>query len=120
MTNEKPSRRLFSRTCTECGETFETTRVEAEFCCKEHRMAWHNRRRDRGAIVYDILMTGRFDRDFAAKEGLVWTTELSNLAQHFRNADKTHRAGRKSWEKHAHQRLPIAYSDAGFPEPGCR
>lgn len=111
-TNEK-TRKLFTRTCNECGETFQTPRCETEFCNKGCRMAWHNRRRDRGAELYDILMTCRFDREFAAEEGLVLSSIMSNLAQHYRNSDKAKRDGRKSWDKHAHQRLPIAYDDGG-------
>ena len=109
MTNEKKTRRLYSRVCTECGETFTTPKAEAGFCVPSCRMAWHNRRRDRGAELYDILMTCRFDRDFAAKEGLVLSTIMSNLAGHYRDSDKLKRAGRASWDKQAHKRLPLAY-----------
>lgn len=110
MTNEKKTRRLFSRTCTECGETFTTPKAETGFCPgKKCRMDWHNRRRDRGAELYDLLMTCRFDRDFAKDEGLVMSTLLSNLAGHYRDSDNLKRAGRKSWDKNAHKRLPIAY-----------
>ena len=113
MLNEKKTRRLFARTCTECGETFTTPKCEANFCAPSCRMEWHNRRRDRGAELYDLLMTCRFDRDFAAKEGLVMSTLLSNLAGHYRDSDNDKRAGRKSWDKNAHLRLPISYDARG-------
>ena len=115
MTNEAKTYK-FSRDCAECGEKFLTNRREAEFCPGNKdkcRKTYNNRRYLRGAELYDILMTCRFDRDFAAKEGLQLSSIMSNLAQHYRNADKAYRNGRKSWDKYAHTRLPLAYSDAG-------
>lgn len=109
MTNEKTTRHLYAKTCTECGAEFTTPVKTCEFCDKGCRMAWHNRRRDRGAELYDILMTCRFDREHAENEGLVLSTILSNLAGHYRDADKDKRAGRKSWDKNAHLRLPLGY-----------
>jgi hypothetical protein len=108
-TNEKPARRLFARTCTECGERFETIRCEADFCGVSCKNDFNNRRVARGVELYDLLMTCRFDRDLAAKEGLVMSTIMSNLAQHYRHADNDKRAGRKSWKSDSHKRLPITY-----------
>jgi hypothetical protein len=111
MTNQP--KKLFVRCCPECGENFSTARVTKEFCKTPCRMDFHNRRRDRGSEIYDILMTCRFDRDFAAKEGLVLSTILSNLAGHYRNADKSKRDGRKSWDPYSHRNLPLTYDAEG-------
>lgn len=43
-------------TCIECGTTFKAQRYDADFCCTAHRNAFNNRRRDRGAILYDLAM----------------------------------------------------------------
>jgi hypothetical protein len=114
MTNEKKTRRLYSRVCTECGCEFTTPKAEAGFCAPPCRMAWHNRARDRGAEVYHILMTCRFDREFSKEEGIAhFATILSNLAGHYRNSDNDKRGGRPSWDKKAHRRLPISYDARG-------
>ncbi len=101
----------FSRTCSECGETFCTNRPEAEFCSTPCRKAYNNRRAIRGAELYDLIMTMRFDRAHAKDEGL-WS-QVCALAGAYNTADKHYRGGRKSYDKNAHTRLPLAYDMKG-------
>lgn len=99
---------MFNRTCCECGETFQTKRREAEFCKTECRKVYHNRRMTRGAELYDLFMTLRFDRSHA-KDEAIWS-QMCAVASAYRDADKTTRGGRKSWDSNHHKTLPLAYS----------
>ena len=67
----------------------------AEFCCRECRSAFNNRRASRGAELYDLYMTARFDRPLAAKLK-VWGW-LARLATAYRDDDRREREGRPSW-----------------------
>jgi hypothetical protein len=49
----------------------------------------------RGAILYDLFMAQRFERDAATEAG-VWTL-LTRLASDYRAEDERERAGRRSW-----------------------
>lgn len=100
--------KTFQRECNECGETFQAKRREAEFCGDKCRKAYHNRRMTRGAELYDMLMTMRFDRGHAKDEQL-WS-HLCAVASAYRDADKAQRGGRRSWDKNHHKTLPLAYS----------
>lgn len=60
----------FLRGCAECGEPFKSQRRKAEFCSKECRMAHNNRRRDRGAMLLDLYVHTRFNRQKAGERGL--------------------------------------------------
>jgi predicted nucleic acid-binding Zn ribbon protein len=112
LSNEKPVRRLFAKSCTECGEAFETIRSEAEFCAPKCRMGWHNRRRDRGAELYDILMCKRYERNGELTEKVARRL-VDSLCRAYRDGDKTARAGRKSWDSDAWTRSPLAFSEHG-------
>lgn len=101
----------FSRQCADCGEAFKTDRPEAKFCSTTCRKEYNNRRAVRGAELYDLMMTIRFDRKLAQDEQL-WT-HMCNLAAAYRNADKAKRNGRKSWDSNAFRDLPLAYDDDG-------
>lgn len=46
----------YTKTCTECCGPFKAKNYDAEFCGPKCRMNFHNRRRDRGAILYDMTM----------------------------------------------------------------
>ncbi len=67
----------------------------------------------RGAQIYDLFMTMRFDRETAADKQ-VWST-LCSVASAFRDSDKLARSGRRSWRKinAAREAIPIAYGSAG-------
>jgi hypothetical protein len=101
----------FTKTCQDCGDSFQTDAREARFCSTKCRKEYNNRRAVRGAEMYDLLMTMRFDRGLAKDEQL-WT-HVCNLAAAYRNSDKAKRAGRKSWDPQAFRDLPLAYSDEG-------
>ena len=58
---------MYKKTCKECGKAFEAKKAEAKFCSQKCRLTFNNRRRDRGAVLYDILMNCRFNRDAAAR-----------------------------------------------------
>lgn len=101
------------RTCIECGEVFTSPKPHAEFCCQPCRKEFNNRRAMRGAQIYDLFMTMRFDRKTAADKH-VWST-LCSVASAFRDSDRLSRSGRRSWRKinAALEAIPIAYGSAG-------
>lgn len=62
--------KLFTRHCSECGTEFQAKVASAEFCCQEHRLAYNNRRRDRGAMLFDLYVHTRFNRKASQEKGL--------------------------------------------------
>lgn len=78
--------------CLECGEG--TTR-QREFCSAKCRSDWNNRRKQRGAELYDLYMAHRFDRTNA--QALRVFQAINRMASNFREEDKARRAGRQSW-----------------------
>ena len=88
--------------CLECGGSFVSRRPHAEFCGSACRKTWNNRRLIRGAELYDLFMSLRWDRVVATT--LHVFTALSRMAAHFRREDVAERAGRRSW---AHPRRII-------------
>ncbi|WP_238257871.1 transcriptional regulator [Methylobacterium gnaphalii] len=86
------------RECLECGETFASTKTDAEFCGDRCRMAFNNRRTKRGAEIYDLFMSLRHDRKTATVLNVF--TLVSRLATIYRREDADQRAGRRSW-RHA-------------------
>ncbi|MDP4024428.1 transcriptional regulator [Methylobacterium sp. NEAU 140] len=83
------------RACLECGTPFTPRKSDAEFCAAGCRQSWNNRRLQRGAEVYDLLMALRWDR--AVATGLHVFTALSRMAAGFRRQDIAERDGRRSW-----------------------
>jgi predicted nucleic acid-binding Zn ribbon protein len=82
-------------TCLECGKPHETRRLEAKFCSEKCRSEFKNRRKLRGAELYDLFMSMRYSRDEAANEG-VWNF-MCRMAQHYKAQDDRDREGRQSW-----------------------
>lgn len=88
--------------CQECGGSLVTPgqnrpmKATKKFCSQPCRMAFNNRRRDRGAEIYDLFMAIRFDRANAAQRR-VWSLMCSQAAA-YRDADNHRRQGRKSWQ----------------------
>ena len=81
--------------CRECGSP-----TGGEFCkppskCKTK---WNNRRKSRGAVLYDLLMSQRFDRE-AAEADHIWTLACRQMAD-WRVDDNRRRGGRLSWRGH--------------------
>lgn len=57
--------------CAECGLTFRPKRSDrALFCSPACRNLSNARRRDRGAMIYDLLVHQRFNREEAQKKGV--------------------------------------------------
>lgn len=82
--------------CRECGATFDATRRARVFCGTLCRMTFNQRRRERGAILYDLFMAQRFERDTATEKG-TWSS-MCRIAGAFRDEDTAQREGRKSWQ----------------------
>ncbi|WP_320409406.1 MULTISPECIES: DUF2116 family Zn-ribbon domain-containing protein [unclassified Aureimonas] len=78
--------------CAECGEA---APAAAEFCSPACRHTFNNRRRLRGAELYDLYMAHRFERPLAKVLGLLQA--MNRLASNYRAEDALWRAGRKSW-----------------------
>ena len=85
----------FKRTCSECGEPFQSTMAHADFCGAPCRKAWNNRRAVRGAEIYDLFMCIRHERG-VARAVKAWNL-ICRLASMYRDEDHRERAGRKSW-----------------------
>lgn len=79
------------RCCRECGEQVCGSR---EFCTGKCRATFHNRRKQRGAELYDLFMATRFDREDAQEQG-AWSL-LCRMAAKFK-AEDDRRGGLKSW-----------------------
>lgn len=78
-------KQTYSGTCLECGKAFSGKRQPAKFCCHACRVAFTNRRRDRGAILYDMVMSG------APRKA------VAEFLARCRRMDVTVRGGRQSW-----------------------
>lgn len=100
-----------AKVCLECGEPLDHLTKPGNFCCREHRKHFNNRRMTRGAEIYDLVMELRFNRAEAKRKG-TWSI-LCARAGAFRDADKAYREGRQSWDSNAHQRLPHAWGASG-------
>jgi hypothetical protein len=99
---------IITQCCRECGDRLSTSR---EFCNGKCRSAFHNRRKQRGADLYDLVMSHRFEREDAKEQG-AWSL-LCRMASNFRQEDHEKRAGRKSWE-------PVAAVKRRHPQHGAR
>lgn len=99
--------------CEECGRPLEGKRhvhgQKARFCNAKCRSRWNARRAQRGAELYDLVMTWRYDRSRYDD----MQTVISNMARAYRDSDKAKRAGRRSWDPDSVQRLPAGYTDKG-------
>ncbi|BBK44160.1 hypothetical protein STVA_41800 [Allostella vacuolata] len=82
--------------CLECGRTGPLD-SRAEFCRPACRTAWNNRRRVRGAELYDLYMAHRFDRAEAQALGVF--PAVNRLASLYREEDQARREGRRSWRQ---------------------
>ena len=85
--------RLRNRTCLECGEPFQS--AKGDFCSTSCRHDFNNRRKRRGAELYDLYMAHRFERTLAKK--LRVFQAINRMASNWRQEDKERREGRRSW-----------------------
>lgn len=84
--------------CRECGNPVGASvrpRAGQSFCDPKCRKAFHNRRAKIGAVMYDLVMCWRHERDLAQEKGV--QTMLSRLASRCHYEDLEERDGRKSW-----------------------
>lgn len=96
-----------SPTCLECGGTYERNGRKRDFCRPACRAAWNNRRMKRGAVLFDLIMTVRFDRKLATAFK-VWRA-INRLAALYRDEDVRRRGGRKSWRRLSEVRADHVY-----------
>ncbi|MFM1977452.1 MAG: hypothetical protein RL145_2298 [Pseudomonadota bacterium] len=80
---------------TECLECGQPTSTVARFCTTTCRHNFNNRRKARGATVYDLFMAMRYQRALATK-WQVWLM-MTRLAKAWRDEDRERRAARISW-----------------------
>ncbi|HSH41625.1 MAG TPA: hypothetical protein VK973_05805 [Arenicellales bacterium] len=85
-------------TCLECAAPLRDDSPHADradFCGTPCRRAFNNRRAQRGAAFYDLIMALRYQRD-EATELKVWR-QINRLAAAYRDEDMHERGGRPSW-----------------------
>lgn len=80
--------------CLECGTEFSG---KGEFCSNACRHAFNNRRKARGAELYDLYMAHRFERKEAQEQRVFQA--INRLASNWRQEDLARRAGRRSWRR---------------------
>lgn len=82
--------------CRECGTRFAQRGPRApDFCSSRCRDLFHRRRARRGAMLYDLFMAHRYERQLARSMHLL--TALNRMAAEFRDEDRRERGGRHSW-----------------------
>lgn len=80
--------------CYETGQPLpEGMKDTAKFSSDAARSAWNNRRKNRGAELYDLVMAWRFDRRMAG--GLKVLSRICAMAARWHAEDKA--AGRQSF-----------------------
>jgi len=80
--------------CLECAKP---KQERGDFCSTRCRQKFNNRRKLRGAELYDLYMALRFEREAAKDLGVFQL--INRMASNFRQEDKDERAGRRSWRK---------------------
>lgn len=84
-----------ARCCRECGAALDPERQGALFCTNPCRQAFQNRRRERGAELYDLFMLHRCQRPVGKRIRAFFI--MCRLASRWRAEDQRQRAGRPSW-----------------------
>lgn len=87
----------YSGTCLECGKAFHGKRQPAKFCSHACRVAFTNRRRDRGAELYDIVMSLDQETRTHAIPRNAYEFGLRDLVEAWHKEDRRDRKGRQSW-----------------------
>lgn len=82
--------------CLECGIA---TKKSGDFCSAACRSDFNNRRKRRGAELYDLYMAHRFDRANAVDLGIFQA--INRLASNYRQEDHSERNSRRSWRSPA-------------------
>lgn len=81
--------------CLECASAIEGRRIGKEFCSSQCRLAFNNRRMQRGAEIYDLFRALRRERGVAKELGL-WS-EICRLERQWQDEDEAARPGRRSY-----------------------
>ncbi len=93
------TKKLTVRCCRECSAALAAPKPgfvrDAKFCGISCKATWNNRRKNRGADLYDLWMAMRYDRDTAKDLG-VWK-EMCRLSEKWSDEDKA--AKRKTYER---------------------
>lgn len=87
----------YKRTCLECKGSFTSRQFTSDFCCAACRRTFNNRRAQRGAALYDLLMIEATDPD--QFESLRLDGRASAMIEAFKREDDE--AGRKRSHKRA-------------------
>ena len=88
--------------CEECGKAFTRVRTTKLFCSAVCRQAFNQRRRERGAELYDAFMSGE-------------PAAMDKLHEAYLAADNAKRQGRRSWQpwRRAVLNIPLVYGSSG-------
>jgi hypothetical protein len=102
---------LKDRQCAECGGPFTPQHKGGRYCTATCKDRFMNRRKKRGAQLYDFVMSKRYDR---INENDARSL-IDNLARAARDADKHERDGRPSWIpfEEAKKAVPLAFGQGG-------
>lgn len=96
-------------TCAECGKSFEARAYGSSFCGTPCKRAFNNRRAQRGALLYDLVMVALENPELDARYGNVSSRQAA-LVQRWRDEDAA--SGRKRTTQRVfeiHERtLPLA------------
>ena len=84
------------RACRECGKGVGGLRVDKAFCTSKCRSSFNQRRARRGAEIYDMFMTMRYERTLSTRAKALWFIAC-RMANHWREEDVLRREGRLSW-----------------------
>lgn len=82
--------------CRECLTPLEAGhKASRAFCSDTCKAKWNNRRKSRGADIYDLWMAMRYERDEAKRLG-VWK-EMCRLSERWHDEDEA--SGVKSYDR---------------------
>lgn len=88
-------------TCLECGRKFKPRGERLGTFCRPQCVARHaNRRKTRGAVLYDIFMESRFNRAVRTNDDRSLISVMNGLASQWRQEDHESRHGRRSWVRY--------------------
>lgn len=75
----------YKRTCLECHGSFLSRQYSSDFCCSACRRTFNNRRAQRGAALYDLLMIEAVDPAAFSKHQL--DGRASAMVEKFKQED---------------------------------
>ncbi len=87
----KPEKKLSTRLCPECGETFQTDHHSKRFCTPAHKQAYANREAAQGKVIASLVKAWRLGRGSKGVAKAAFA-ELCTIVDSFNAEDKA--AGR--------------------------